>query len=114
VLPLWALIDLSDRIDWRILATAFVIVSSLTFYFYWSDKRKAQHDQWRIPEGTLHLLEILGGWFAGLLAQRFLRHKTQKMSYQAVFWFIGILHQFAAFEWVSHGWLSRSVWQLLQ
>ena len=94
---------LSEKVDGRILLTYFVLISLLTFFFYWSDKRKAQKGQWRIPEGTLHLLEALGGWPAGLLAQRFLRHKTKKTSYQAVFWLLIVSHQLLAFEWISGG-----------
>ncbi|SJM91388.1 Cold-shock protein (fragment) [Crenothrix polyspora] len=47
---------------------------------------------WRIPEKSLHTLELLGGWPGALLAQRTLRHKNRKPSYQVVFWLIVGLH----------------------
>jgi len=36
---------------------------------------------------------LLGGWPGALLAQQRFRHKTRKLSYQAVFWLIVLLHQ---------------------
>ena len=111
ILPVWAALVLIEKIDWRFLATYFGVISGLTLIFYWSDKRKAQHEQWRIPEGTLHLLELLGGWPAALLGQRFLRHKTKKRGYQVLFWLIVAIHQLFSFEVVSGWWLSRSILQ---
>lgn len=108
------MILLSQKLDWRILGTIWAIISGLTIYFYWSDKRKAQRDQWRIPEGTLHLLELLGGWPAALVAQRLFRHKTKKVAYQTVFWLIGFFHQLLAFEVVSGRSLSRAIGRALQ
>jgi len=48
--------------------------------------RAARTGQWRTPEHTLHLLSVLGGWPAAWVAQRVLRHKTSKRSFQRVFW----------------------------
>ena len=114
VFPVWAAIALSNHIDWRFVLSFFAVLSGLTFLFYWLDKRKAIQDQWRIPEGTLHLLELLGGWPAALLAQRFLRHKTKKAKYQLIFWLIVVLHQLTAVEYVAGGRILRSVLRLVQ
>ncbi len=59
--------------------------SLLTFLLYWRDKTKANRDEWRIPEKTLHWFSLLGGWPGALLAQRFLHHKSRKRSFQLVF-----------------------------
>lgn len=56
------------------------------------DKRAARLGRPRTRESTLHLLELLGGWPGSLLAQRLVRHKTSKLSYQAWFWAIVVLH----------------------
>jgi hypothetical protein len=56
-----------------------------------------------VPEARLHLLELLGGWPGAFLAQRRLRHKCSKHSYQVVFWLIVLAYQFAAFD-SFHDW----------
>ena len=56
------------------------------------DKRFAQQEMWRIPEATLHVVELIGGWPGSGVAQQIVRHKTQKLSYQITFWLIAALH----------------------
>ena len=68
------------------------LMSLICFIAYYRDKRKALRRQWRTPESTLHLLELLGGWPGGLLAQLALRHKIKKVTYQLTFWSIVMLH----------------------
>ena len=53
---------------------------------YRHDKRAAQGGRTRTRERTLHLVDLLGGWPGGLLAQDRLRHKTRKGAFQLVFW----------------------------
>ena len=62
-------------------------LSVCTFVAYWLDKRKAQSGKWRIQESTLQFMALLGGWPGALLAQRYLRHKSQKRAFLTVFWF---------------------------
>ncbi len=45
------------------------------------DKRQARRGRWRVPEATLHLWEVLGGWPGSWIARRHFRHKTAKRSY---------------------------------
>ncbi|MGH8027966.1 MAG: DUF1294 domain-containing protein [Pseudoxanthomonas sp.] len=61
-------------------------MSLATFLYYAMDKSAARHGQWRIQEGTLHLLSLLGGWPGALFAQGMLRHKTVKQPFQRIFW----------------------------
>lgn len=103
VLPVYALIRLGARIDWRLLVAAPIAVSVFTFLLYRSDKRRAEAGKWRIPEFTLHFAELLGGWPGAFLAQRIVRHKISKISYQVVFWAIVLIHQFVALDSVI-GW----------
>jgi len=66
--------------------------SLISFIQYWADKNKAQTDEWRTPESSLHLIELLGGWPGAFIAQKLLRHKTRKGSYQATYWLIVLIH----------------------
>ncbi len=75
-------------------------MSLLTYALYAEDKSRAKRRAGRIPEQTLHLCELAGGWLGGFIAQRMLRHKNQKKSYQAEFWAIVALHHVAWLLWL--------------
>ncbi|RZU66043.1 uncharacterized membrane protein YsdA (DUF1294 family) [Microterricola gilva] len=64
----------------------YVLASVICFAVYASDKSAARKGSWRVPENTLHLLAVIGGWPGAICAQQMLRHKTQKRSFRAVFW----------------------------
>ena len=66
--------------------------SIAAFVAYALDKSAAQNDRWRTQESTLHLLGLIGGWPGALIAQRLLRHKTKKQSFQVAFWTTVILN----------------------
>lgn len=70
----------------------YSIMSVITFCAYGLDKFKAQKGLWRIPEKTLHILELCCGWPGALLAQRLLRHKSYKKSFRIVFWAMVVLN----------------------
>lgn len=74
------------------IAMIYILMSLVTFAFYVHDKHAAQKGEWRTPETTLHLLELLCGWPGALLAQYRIRHKNRKFSYQLVFWTMVILN----------------------
>jgi uncharacterized membrane protein YsdA (DUF1294 family)/cold shock CspA family protein len=93
---------------WKTAAYALTI-SLITYAAYASDKRRARTRAWRIPEAHLHLLELLGGWPGAFLAQRHLRHKCSKSSYQFIFVLIILIHQFAAYDSLQNLRLSRAL-----
>jgi uncharacterized membrane protein YsdA (DUF1294 family) len=70
----------------RLVAYAYGLLSLLSFGYYFLDKRAATRGDWRAAESSLHLLDFLGGWPGGLIAQQLFRHKTVKGSFQAWFW----------------------------
>jgi len=70
----------------------YLAASIVTFIFYALDKAAAQSHRARTPERTLHMLSLLGGWPGALLAQKLLRHKSGKLSFQAWFWLTVVLH----------------------
>lgn len=63
----------------------YAVTSLVLFAMYARDKSAAQRGQWRTPESTLQMLALAGGWPGALLAQRYLRHKSSKASFQWVF-----------------------------
>lgn len=76
---------LSDHLPGFVLPW-YSVLSAIAALAYRTDKHRAVHGERRIPENTLHLLEVLGGWPGALVAQWRLRHKCRKLSYQTVFW----------------------------
>ncbi len=106
VLPLIALRRLSIDLRWTV--GYLLALSALTYAAYGLDKRRAKASAWRLSEALLHALEALGGWPGAFLAQRRLRHKCSKLSYQVVFWLIVLLYQFVAFDFLQHWQLSRA------
>ena len=70
----------------------YIIGSIVSFFTYASDKSAAQKGQWRVKESTLSFLALIGGWPGALIAQRLLRHKTKKQSFQIIFWIVVIVN----------------------
>jgi len=68
------------------------IMSLVAFVAYGIDKQSAQTGKRRIPERSLHLLALLGGWPGALAGQRVFRHKTRKVSFRVAFWLVVALH----------------------
>jgi uncharacterized membrane protein YsdA (DUF1294 family) len=108
VFPGLALFQLSQSTDLRVALGLWLIICVATWVLYLRDKRKAEAGEWRIPEATLHLLELAGGWPAAFLAQRKLRHKISKTTYQAAFFTIVALHQLVAFDFLIDWRLLRA------
>ncbi|MFD1008578.1 MULTISPECIES: DUF1294 domain-containing protein [Oceanisphaera] len=71
---------------WMILPAAYGVLSLITFVLYGWDKRASIRNNWRVRERTLHIWALCGGWPGAWLAQRWLRHKTQKVAFRRVFW----------------------------
>lgn len=76
-------------------------MSFFCFLYYRFDKKRAVNSGYRVPEIRLHLIELLGGWPGGLIAQQIYRHKTKKKSYQLTFWLIVILHFIIWFDFLN-------------
>nr|WP_056164353.1 DUF1294 domain-containing protein [Leifsonia sp. Leaf325] len=64
----------------------YVAGSVLSFVLYGVDKGAAVAGRRRIPEATLHLVAVLGGWPGAVVGQTVFRHKTQKASFRLRFW----------------------------
>ncbi|MCC8362821.1 cold shock and DUF1294 domain-containing protein [Lysobacter sp. A6] len=71
-------------------------MSVVAIALYAGDKRTARDGQWRTPEDTLHAVALFGGWPGALLAQGVLGHKSNKASFQTVFWSTVVLNLLGA------------------
>lgn len=114
ILPVLALNRLSLWVDVRLVCALPLAVSLVAFVLYHIDKHRAETGARRIPEMTLHLAELLGGWPGAFLAQRFLRHKSVKLRYQIVFWLIVALHQLVALDYLNDGRFSRDILSVIK
>lgn len=65
-----------------------LLINLLSGILFAYDKNAAKNNRQRIPERTLHLLEILGGAFANLLLMYTLRHKNRKFRYWVWTWLV--------------------------
>ena len=68
------------------IVAAYGLLSAISIVMMLTDKRRAERGARRIPEATLHWIELMGGWPGSLLAQRVFHHKTRKTRYQVIFW----------------------------
>ena len=71
---------------------AYAAASVAAFVAYVLDKVAAKSKRRRIPESTLHLLGLIGGWPGALVAQSLVRHKTRKREFQVLFWVAVVLN----------------------
>ena len=77
------------------LPALYGVASLLAFVIYAKDKSAAKQGKWRTPESHLHLINLLGGWPGGLMAQTYLRHKSSKTSFLVVFWITVLVNMLA-------------------
>lgn len=101
ILPTLAAGRLVLIIPWYIVPGIMCIFSIWLYFRLACDKKRAQTNQWRIPEATLHFFELIGGWPGSFLAQRRFRHKISKKSYQFTFWLIVFTYQIVAFDYLN-------------
>lgn len=64
----------------------FLLASVLTFVIYGGDKLAARKGWRRVPESTLLVFGLLGGWPGAIAGQQLFRHKTQKQPFKT--WFV--------------------------
>lgn len=96
ILPAYAVVHYAPDLKYALGYIA--VISAITWFAYAHDKNRARKGGWRIPEFQLHVLELLGGWPAAFLAQRYIRHKTKKLSYRITFWLIILFYQYVALD----------------
>lgn len=85
------LLAVMNKLSWLVIAW-YVILGVITYGMYAKDKAAAQNGDWRTPESTLHLLSTLGGWVGALVAQTYLRHKSQKPEFRIAYYLTVIIN----------------------
>ena len=58
-----------------------LVINVIGFLAMGIDKLKAKKDWWRIPEGTLMMLCLLGGGIGTICGMYKFRHKTKKLKF---------------------------------
>jgi uncharacterized membrane protein YsdA (DUF1294 family)/cold shock CspA family protein len=100
ILPLIGIVHFTWKTGNPLPLILYLLMSLVTYFLYADDKSRAKRNDWRTSEQTLHFCELAGGWLGGFIAQRKLRHKSKKISYQVVFWAIVIIHYIAWLLWL--------------
>ena len=59
-----------------------ICINVLTFLVYGIDKWKAKQGRWRISEGTLLILAIIGGSIGALLGMKVWHHKIKHKKFK--------------------------------
>lgn len=73
-------------------ALSVTLLSGVSLITYALDKHAARRERRRVPESSLHIIAVLGGWPGAWIAQQLLRHKTRKQPFRRWFWVTVLLH----------------------
>ncbi len=87
----------------KIVLLHYTIFSIVSASMHFADKRRAVKGKQRIPERSLHSMELLGGWPGAIAMTRFIRHKTSKRSYMIRLYAIAAVH---AIAWMLLLWVA--------
>lgn len=79
----------------------FLLINVLTMVIYGADKMAARKGMRRVPEATLLVFGVTGGWPGAIAGQQLFRHKTQKQPFKTYF-FISVVVSIALMAAVYH------------
>ena len=68
-------------INWKYVLLYLLIINIIGFLAMGIDKLKAKKEWWRIPEGTLMMICLLGGGIGTITGMYKFRHKTKKLKF---------------------------------
>ncbi|EBX0468048.1 DUF1294 domain-containing protein [Salmonella enterica subsp. enterica serovar Havana] len=69
----------------HLVAMWFLLANVLTLAIYGVDKTAARKTWRRVPESTLLVFGVVGGWPGAIVGQQLFRHKTQKQPFKTYF-----------------------------
>ncbi|WP_412774354.1 DUF1294 domain-containing protein [Nitrobacter sp.] len=61
-----------------LIAVLLIILNLTEFVLFYYDKHAAQDRLWRISEGTLLIIALIGGSAGAIVGQQVMQHKTRK------------------------------------
>jgi len=96
------LLAVMHKLEWLVVSW-YVVIGIITFLVYAKDKGAAQKGEWRTPEATLHLLSIAGGWVGAMVAQTYLRHKSQKADFRLMYYLTVVINMAGLLFLISNG-----------
>lgn len=91
------------------LAMWFLLINMLTLVMYGADKMAARKGMRRVPEATLLVFGVTGGWPGAIVGQQLFRHKTQKQPFKTYF-FLSIVVSITVMAAVYHFSPVSSLW----
>ncbi|EOL9119811.1 DUF1294 domain-containing protein [Enterobacter ludwigii] len=62
-----------------------LLINVRTLAMYGADKMAARRAMRRVPEATLLVFGLIGGWPGAIIGQQLFRHKTQKQPFKTYF-----------------------------
>lgn len=71
------------NVSTQLIIIYLIIINVVTFFYFGLDKTRSELSRRRISEKMLWFLTAIGGSIGALIAMKFFRHKTQKVSFQA-------------------------------
>jgi uncharacterized membrane protein YsdA (DUF1294 family) len=83
-----------------LVGVVYVIGSVACYAMYAVDKAAAKAGRWRTSENTLLMLGLACGWPGAIVAQKTLRHKSNKHSFKGRFW-ITVMVNIALFVYLA-------------
>jgi uncharacterized membrane protein YsdA (DUF1294 family) len=75
------------------------LLSGILFAY---DKHAAIKNHLRIPERSLHILEIAGGVFSVILLMYIIHHKNRKFRYYGVTWVVMMTWAIILYSYLSY------------
>ncbi|WP_079982551.1 DUF1294 domain-containing protein [Salmonella enterica] len=77
--------DLKKCLELKRVYLQFLLANVLTLAIYGIDKTAARKTWRRVPESTLLVFGVVGGWPGAIVGQQLFRHKTQKQPFKTYF-----------------------------